>query len=103
MVAKRFTLPREAQLAAESSQPECVDASGARREIDQVLQRRKIKTAKFSTANSQRLHKRFKPQGPIRKQHSLTGMMVPQTAIYSSPKEGLPYLIVTFTSDGLKF
>ena len=25
-----------------------------------------------------------------------------KTAIYSPPKEGLPYLIVTFTSDGLK-
>jgi hypothetical protein len=25
-----------------------------------------------------------------------------KTAIYSPPKEGLPYLIVTFKSDGLK-
>ena len=31
-----------------------------------------------------------------------TGAMLGRTTIYDPPKEGLPYLVVTFTPDGLK-
>jgi hypothetical protein len=31
-----------------------------------------------------------------------TGAMPGKTTIYDPPKEGLPYLVVTFTPDGLK-